>query len=675
MKNMKHFTLCLINILMLSACANQPAKPIKVDDSYLKSKKITTVENAELLNNTNDNSIVKPKKDFRFVPTLKLQTKQAVSTKDVLSQFSDNKSLTITVDELPLADYLHQILGTELSINYILSDDIKSDKSPVTLNLQDKISERKLFTLTEELLSQRDYVIRFDDDIFYIHKDTAKGSKGNVVYGYGNRLEDVPQTSTEIIQMIPFQYGIQTALPNTLKQLLGVRALLDQKRNSITIQGKRKDIIKALEFIKIMDSPRVHNRQIGIYQSAFLSTTELKGKLSELLGQEGITVGGGKSNNQAITIVELDKQGELIFFSSSTDIIERAVFWAKKIDQPILTTEKQYFIYQPNYSRAVDMGESLQALIGNGASIGNSTSAENQNEGKRPSVSSASSKDMKLVVDERSNSLIFFTSGESYKQLYPLIKRLDVLPKQVLLEVIIAEVKLTDAFKSGVKFNLTNQGAANITGGFDLASGNSGLSYVLSGAQGSLSVNLLQTNNNVNVLSRPTLLVRDGVNATITVGDDIPTVGQIITDPVNGSQTSVVYRKTGVELSVMPTINARGVVIMEISQSISNQSPGDDSVAGSPIIFERSIKTEVIAESGQTIVLGGLISDNHTINDTSVPFFSSIPFFGKLFDTTSDTKDKTELVVLVTPKIIESSDEWDAIKAKFSSTLSEFTIE
>jgi general secretion pathway protein D len=274
---------------------------------------------------------------------------------------------------------------------------------------------------------------------------------------------------------------------------------------------------------------------------------------------------------------------------------------------------------------------------------------------------------MKMVVDERANSLIFFAAGDAYQQLLPLIKRLDVLPKQVLLEVMIAEVKLTDGFKAGVQFDLTNKGVANVTGGFDLASGSSGLSYILSGMEGSISANLLQTNNSVNVLSKPTLLVRDGVNATINVGDDIPTVGEIVSDPVNGSRSSVVYRKTGVELAVTPTINGRGVVTMQISQSISNSSPGNDAVAGSPIFSQRSINTEVIAESGQTIVLGGLITDNNSATDTSVPFFSSLPFIGNLFNSTNESKDKTELIVLVTPKIIESSDEWDEIKAKLSN--------
>ena len=256
----------------------------------------------------------------------------------------------------------------------------------------------------------------------------------------------------------------------------------------------------------------------------------------------------------------------------------------------------------------------------------------------------------------------------------PLIKRLDVLPKQVVLEVIIAEVKLTDKFKSGVDMVLTNQGAQK-TGGFKLENNAKGLSYVLSGTQGSIAVNLLQSNTNVNVLSRPSLLVRDGVTANITVGDSIPTVGSTVVVPDSGTTTSVIYRETGVNLDVTPTINARGVIIMDVVQQISNQQEADESVAGSPIIFERKISTEVIAESGQTIVLGGLISENSSYGKTSVPFFSSIPVIGNLFDGRNDSSDKTELVVLVTHRIIESNDEWDEIRGKFSNVLQRLSID
>ena len=177
----------------------------------------------------------------------------------------------------------------------------------------------------------------------------------------------------------------------------------------------------------------------------------------------------------------------------------------------------------------------------------------------------------------------------------------------------------------------------------------------------------------MNVLSRPSLAVRDGVAASITVGNSIPIVGDIITDPVNGSRTSVEYLQTGIDLQVTPTVNAQGVVLMEITQSISNQA-SSSGAEGNPIIFERSLQTEVIAGNGQTIMLGGLISENSTLSDRRVPFFSSIPIFGRLFDGTDNNTNKTELVVLVTPRIVDSTAEWESIYSEFKQGMSELKL-
>ncbi|MDT0602809.1 secretin N-terminal domain-containing protein [Thalassotalea castellviae] len=674
MKKLNVFCISCLTVLILSACTSAPKQPMAIKESYLKNTTTALeVSNAELLaNNRTAQEPVSP--EFRFVAPMKLGTKQATTATDILKRFSESAELTIAADSLALTDYLHYVFGEQLKVSYIVADELKNDNQSVTLNLQTPISARKLFTLTEELLIERNYTLRVDDNIFYIHKNSGTAGKGDFAYGYGKNPNDVPQTSLEIIQMVPFEYGMQISLANTLRQLLGVTAIPDQQRNSLTIRGKRKEVVKALELVQIMDQPALQNRQIGIYQGVFLPTKDLISKITELLGQEGLSV--GSSPKLALSVVELDKQGKLIFFANNQQVIERAVYWLKQIDKPILSADKQYFIYQPQYSRAVDMGESLEALIGGGFNeVSNSTSASNQNTtNERRRVRSASSADIKMVVDERANSIIFFTSGEEYQQLLPLINRLDVLPKQVVLEVMIAEVVLSDEFKSGVEFSLSNLGAAKV-GGFNLTSGTSGLSYVLSGTRGQVSLELFQSNSNVNVLSRPSLLVRDGVTASINVGDSIPTVGETIFDANGTSRTSVVYRDTGISLSVTPTVNARGVIIMEIDQQTTGQADGGVSVAGSPVISERNIQTEVIAESGQTIVLGGLIKENKTKSDSSVPFFSSIPLVGKLFDSQKDSTTKTELVVLVTPRIIESVNEWEDIKTQFMQSFKSLQLE
>ena len=161
--------------------------------------------------------------------------------------------------------------------------------------------------------------------------------------------------------------------------------------------------------------------------------------------------------------------------------------------------------------------------------------------------------------------------------------------------------------------------------------------------------------------------MRDGVSANISVGDNIPTIGSTTSDPISGDRetTSIEYRKTGVDLTVVPTVNAQGTIIMEIQQNISNESPDGSSVNGTPAIFERTISTEVVAGDGQSVILGGVISENNSTNSNSVPLLGSIPVLGHLFRTDSSSQDKTELVVLVTPKIVHNLEDWQRVKTSF----------
>ncbi|WP_022946006.1 secretin N-terminal domain-containing protein [Pseudoalteromonas ruthenica] len=678
----------IVMVTLLSSCAQRGAyknEPLSTKSSYLKqsSKELaqTTVDNAELVSENKPLSQQQQEQaqNLRFMPPYKNAQVELTTAEDVLGRFSEQRTLTITADDLQLQDYLHYVLGEQLSVSYVLSDEVKQDTDTVTLNLQQPVTEKKLFTLTEELLSERDYVIRLNDNIFYIHKAEGTSSKGDIVYGYGKEVSDIPNTSLDILQMVPFDFGLQPSLPNTMRVLLGIRAQADVSRGVMTVQGKRRDIVKALELVRLLDRPTMQRRTVGAFKTTFLSTTDVVDKVQELMAQEGLKLERAGGTNAVISVVELETQGALIFFAAKQDLIERAVYWAKQVDKPIKTTEKQYFIYQPQYSRAADLGISLEALIGEESPRGRATSVDNENQvvnQRAQTARSASSETVKMVIDERANTLIFHTSGEEYQQLLPLVKRLDVLPKQVMLEVVIAEVSLTDEFKRGVEFAFSSGNYGISTTGAFMGEGFGGLSYLLQGAKGELAINMLETNSLVNILSRPSLVVRDGVNATINVGTDIPIVGETTSDPINGERqtTTVDYRQTGVELGVTPTVNARGVILMEIKQKISNEVESGSTVAGNPSVFERSIDTEVIAESGQTIILGGLISENRSVKDSKVPVLGDIPLLGNLFKADTKSGDKTELVVLVTPRVIESSSEWAQLKQQFESSLENLSI-
>ena len=174
----------------------------------------------------------------------------------------------------------------------------------------------------------------------------------------------------------------------------------------------------------------------------------------------------------------------------------------------------------------------------------------------------------------------------------------------------------------------------------------------------------LASQNLVKVLSRPTLTVRDGKTASINVGQEVPTLSSQATNTASSTEVlqSIQYRNTGVILQVKPTINARGVVTLEISQEVSEASANTSSDIDSPIILNRQVVTEVVAGDGQTVVLGGLIRENKSSNEVGVPGLRQIPFLGFLFKTNTKSLERTELVVFLTPRIIQSQEQTDAVR-------------
>jgi general secretion pathway protein D len=652
---------------VLCGCASDPQQNYKVSDSYLKqdlqvSAKAT--EEVEASDRASSNG-------FMALPTLTMRSSEQSDTVDLASRFSNSQQVEITSDELPLTDFLHYVMGEVLEVNYILGDSAQKANQTVTLNIQQNISKQKLFLLTQELLAEKGFLIRLSEDIFYINNEESTQGKSATVFGYGASIDSVPNSTGEILQIVPFKYGFRSNLSLILPSITSVKVIPDPQQNSAMLKGRREDIIRALDFIQLVDSPSYRNQNVAAFKTTFVPVKELVTKLNELLKNDGYAGG--------LSTVTLDAQSMLVLFSADDELMQRARFWLQQLDVPADTDEKQYFVFQPLYARASDLAESLGPLLGSVQSNVQSTTsrADNTNDissekNSRSSVLSAGNEDISIVVDARSNNLIINASGKDYRGLLPLIERMDVPPKQVMLEIMIVEVTLTDKYEQGVEFFLNEN---NFTlGNLGLLGTQAGaLGYILTGSdKWNVNASLSQSDDLINIISRPSLVVRDGVTATLDVGTEIPIAST--TSEQGVVNTSVQYRKTGLSLSVTPTVNSRGVVIMEIDQEITNTLDGGVTVGDTPSISTRNLTTEVVANSGQTVILGGIISENKTNSQSNVPGLSSIPLLGNLFSVKSDEKIKTELVIMVTPRIIESTQQWDDIKAAMSQQLQQIQL-
>lgn len=634
------------------------------------------------------------------------RTTPALSVQDWSTRFPSDDQVTVAAEGMPLRQFVQYVFGEVLKVSYVIADGVQGLDAPVTLNVQKPVSSRALYKLAAEMLQASNVVVTFKDGIYYLGPASGRGS-GNVPIGFGRRPQDVPDVAGQVLQVIPLRFGINLSIERTIRELVEVQVQPDPAQSALFVTGPRAAILRVLDVVSLLDQPATRARQVALVSLTYVGSKEFTEQVVTLLENEGIPAGVGRADGKNVALVPLDQLGAVAVFASSEDLLERVRFWVRQIDRPSQGPEERYFIYQPRNARATDLGESLGPLLGvqtSGLGLGNQsrdtrsalgagaqganaaaegmptqqrnplgTGGINQQNvlrreqgggGNAQAPVSFRGEGVTVSVDPRSNTLIFYTTGMRYQSLLPMIRRLDVPPKQVLLEATIAEVTLTGDFAYGVEFALTDgRWRASTAGGLGLPDGGLALNWVRN-VTDNVRLKLAASDGRVNILANPTLVVRDGVEAQISVGNDVPTVGATASDPIESDRivTTVLYRKTGLTLSIRPTINAQGLVVMEIDQTNSNTVSGGSDVAGAPVFFERAVRTEVVARSGQSILLAGLISERRTDNSSSVPGLAKIPGLGVLFRSDSREREKTELVVLLTPRVIDNPDEWDTIR-------------
>lgn len=693
MKKISRLSICIAAGLLLAGCATSN------DDSYSISSSRIASGDSYSVNPDNDENIadnLSVSKDGGFQPLQSLSVNQATlrSQQSAAMRLPDNNEVSFAADKMPTEQFIHAVMGDVLKLNYVITDGISNLDQLQTLNLQQPVSSRQLYLLTTQLLDSFDIAVTLTDGTFFIHPKVQ--SNASTAFGVGRNYQDVPQVVGQVLQIVPIKYGINASLERTLRELTNIRITPDFEKNMLFLTGERTEILRALDLIQLLDMPANRGRNVGILRLTYIPADQFIEQVSKLLESEGIPADKGANPKTNIVMVPLDQIGAVALFASEPFYLDRVNYWAKQLDKPSEGAQKSYFVFHPRFARASDLGASIAPLINpqagaTGNRQGNQSrdtasafdsvnvsANQSQNMGTgstaRQASVTVSSESMTMTVDERSNTIIFYTSGIEYQALLPMIRRLDIMPKQILLEATIAEVTLTDELSMGLEFAIQNGNFGYGTkGSFGVQEfGGLSLSYLDVGKE--FLANLRASKNKVNILSNPTLVVRDGVNANINVGTDVPTVGTTTVNPGTETQsTTVEYRKTGVSLSVTPTINAQGLVVLEINQKISNTTDGG-TLAGSPAIFERSLQTEVLAQSGQTIMLGGLISENTNKSTSKVPFFGDLPGIGALFRSQKDSVTKTELVILITPRVIDQPEHWQQIRQKMDTGLQNLKI-
>jgi general secretion pathway protein D len=574
-------------------------------------------------------------------------------------------SVLINVENMPLSDFVIYALGETMKITFVMDEKVMSNKQLVTLRMPQAMAADKALEIVVGLLEKYGIYLEEKANSLYILSNPPQAPPPEAYQiQYGRALNS---NSRNILQIVPLRYTtpaeIQQVLTDVSKTTVQIKPYA--RGNVMLIYGQADQIKKVLDVLETFDVPYFENKKIYLLNLTYMRAADFITEIKSILSGLGFRV-SSQFNEPGPLLIPIKQLNAVLLVAPDEKTARLIIEWKEKLDTAESAgAEERAFSFFPRYSKASDLVKSIQNLYGvspiTETAAGTTTAAAKTT----TTVAGVMPSGMKISADDGKNVILIISTPALYKIINRLLTDLDTPPKQVLIEATIVELTLTGELKYGVEWFLKNsQSGGQYTLGTlgNLGLTTMGLSYTFISDTANLAatISAMATTNKANILSTPRLMVLDNKEATIQVGSDIPTVtGQMTTTGSTSTTPSVLqnitYRSTGIMLKVKPNINTEGLLTLEISQEVSQ--PGANGVGDSPIILTRRISTTVVVGHGQTVALGGLFSDTEGEAETKVPLLGDIPLLGNLFKYTDKTTEKTELLILVTPTILTSTEE------------------
>ncbi len=603
-----------------------------------------------------------------------------------------------------------------LKIDYLIEGNLKGK---VTLQTFNKIPVRDLYVVLEQILSLHNITVikRGSFYRFVPTKDAGKKPLG-VFYGDDPRI---PSQERMIIQIIPLKYISASSMKKILAPLLTQNATfidIPETKNIMLVE-MAVNVKHILKMVAALDIDKLASSDIQLFKLNHADSETVVAELEEIFSSMGYTESLGNSLN----FLSLSRMNSILVVNALERILPTIEFWIKKLDQPISEGNSSTFVYYIQNGNAA----SLSGLLNEIFQSQNDSSSEqaNANEVKKlyknvnNKLKKLNSKDVKskpkpkptskpsiqtqgaiadnfqgeviIIPDPDTNSLVIRTNPRNYSALLELIKKLDLFPQQVLIEVLIIDVTLDETTRVGLEWVLQgSSGGRNFIGGVNqtpptLGSAIGGATASLLQPGGSLIIsdpsNLIvqlqafASDSKANILANPILVTSNNKAAGISIVDEIPVQSTTLTsagaaNPV--TQTNIEYRSVGIKLNIFPKINSDNYVNLQIDQEVSSQGPDVQTV---PSFRTEQLHTEVVLKDNQVLVMGGLMRTDTLVSNEGIPFLRDIPWLGKFFSTDTETSKKTELMIFITPHVISNDEDSNFVTKQFQRRLGSFKTE
>lgn len=580
------------------------------------------------------------------------------------------EDIVLNFDGADIREIAQTILVDILKESYIIDPKVSGT---VNVHTSRAIKRGDLLPTLETVLRMNGAALVKESDGLYRILPAANAAKGLITPQLGDITKPLPGGFS--VQLVPLKFVGVREMAKILEPFApeagAIRA--DELRNMLILAGGEKELRHLMETIDIFDVDWMSGMSFGLFTLQSVDVKTLYGEIEKVLGDKSQSPLTG-----LVRLVPIERLNALLVVTPQPRYLEQARLWIERLDRVSGNGGgMRLFVYPVQNGKA----ENLAALLGNifskQGTAGKVTPAASIAPGLKPAEIASgapgsvqpslsgtagsaqfSSEDgsLRVIADKDNNALVILTTSDQYEKIESALKKLDVTPRQVLIEVTIAEVTLTGDMKYGVEWYFSNgprQGGQLDTGISGIAALIPGFSYTWKDKTGSIKavLNALAADSKLNVISSPHLMVMDNQTAKIQVGDQVP-AGASQTVVGTNVVSSIQYLETGVQLSVTPRVNAGGMVAMDITQEVSNAAATTTSAIDSPTISKRSVHSIVAVQSGETMVLGGMITDNKSRASSGIPLLSQIPVLGALFGSQSVTDNRTELLVMITPRVV-----------------------
>jgi general secretion pathway protein D len=599
------------------------------------------------------------------------QRKTAGSAPPPLSptKSSEGPVATVNLDSMPLPQFVMAVFGAILKRNVSMDPAVAQRADMVSLRTGKPQTEEQIFAAAQAVL--RSYGLAVSEFNGLVRVVPESGQTGYLPeIRRGRAMPDVPAGLRPIFYLVELENTNVAQVVTWLRTLFPGRltATDDAARNSILLSGQSDTVTAALEAIQLLDQPLMRGRLSARIAPVFWSADEMAKRLVEMLNAEGYFAAQAATAQAPILVLPIGPTNSVIVFAASQDVLNHVLRWAQELDQSPQGRGSGYINYYVRNTDATELATTLKEVLGE--SVAATTQATGT--AAAPAASRGASK---VVVNKAANSLIIKTTPAEYQQWYGLLQELDRPSRTALLMATVAEVRLTDAEQFGFQWMLkqfqshgynVNTGVTSAPGETSsVASGTFRIALATLSGDPRVLLTALASSNKIRILSNPSIMARSGESATIQVGQEVPILTSQISNANTGTTTgtgiqqTIQYRSTGVILKVKPVVHAGGRIDIDVAQEVSAAQLNETGVNTSPIILTRKVETKLSVTDGNTILLGGLIQEQRTKGNAGIPYLKDIPYVGGIFrSSNSDNAERTELVILLTPYVVE--DDFDA---------------